>query len=274
LCGTELGRKRARFAGARFAAPVERIDPTSVWTPNRAARSFQDTGWRPISLQFVRVEAYAGFERAQARAAGVQALDMADEDGRDQTEVLPKSFSTGDPDAFRSAFERFCRPVFSFILGLVGDRALAEDLTQETFVRAFRGLKSLRQEARLSTWIFGIARNVAREALRQRKSRGVKLDLDELGWERLADSRATQDRSMIDAELHGKVERAMAGLPEDQRLVFVLKIVNRMRYDEIARITGASIPKLKTDMHRARMAMRRRLAPYIEGQAPGTRGEQ
>jgi RNA polymerase sigma-70 factor (ECF subfamily) len=80
--------------------------------------------------------------------------------------------------------------------------------------------------------------------------------------------------SMIDAELHGRVHRAMAGLPEDQRLVFVLKIVNQMRYEEIARITGSSIPKLKTDMHRARTAMRRRLAPYFGGQAGGTRGER
>ena len=223
-------------------------------------------------MHFVRVEAYAGFEHTRTDGNCVQALAMADEDGRDRTEVLPQGLRTGGAEAFRLAFERFCRPVFSFIMGLVGDRALAEDLTQETFVRAFRGLKSLRQEARLSTWIFGIARNVAREALRQRKALGIKLELDEPGWGELADPRTTQDRSMIDAELHGKVQRAMAGLPEDQRLVFVLKIVNRMRYDEIARITGASIPKLKTDMHRARMAMRRRLAPYIEGQAPGTRG--
>ncbi len=225
-------------------------------------------------MQFVRVEAYAGLERDQARGSGVQALDMAHNDGRDQAEILPQGLRTGDADAFRLAFERFCRPVFCFILGLVGDRALAEDLTQETFVRAFRGLRSLRHETHLSTWVFGIARNVAREALRQKKARGVKLELDESGLGELADTRATQDRSMIDAELHGRVQRAMAGLPDDQRLVFVLKIVNQMRYEEIARITGASIPKLKTDMHRARMAMRRRLAPYLGGQAATIRGER
>ncbi len=226
-------------------------------------------------MQFVRVEAYAGLERDQGRGSDrVQVPDMAHDDGRDQEEILPQGLRTGDADAFRLAFERFCRPVFCFILGLVGDRALAEDLTQETFVRAFRGLKSLRHEARLSTWVFGIARNVAREALRQRKARGVKLDLDGSGLGELPDTRATQDRSMIDAELHGRVHHAMAGLPEDQRLVFVLKIVNQMRYEEIARITGASIPKLKTDMHRARMAMRRRLAPYLGSQAAAIRGDQ
>lgn len=225
-------------------------------------------------MQFVRVEAYAGFERDQARGSGVQALDMAHDDSRDRTDILPQGLRAGDADSFRLAFERFCRPVFCFILGLVGDRALAEDLTQETFVRAFRGLKSLRHETRLSTWVFGIARNVAREALRQRKARGVKLDLGEPGLGELADTRAAQDTSMIDAELHGRVHQAVAGLPEDQRLVFVLKIANQMRYEEIARITGASIPKLKTDMHRARLAMRRRLAPYLGGRAAAIRGER
>jgi RNA polymerase sigma-70 factor (ECF subfamily) len=227
-----------------------------------------------MSLHFVRAEAYAGFERMLSDGSCAQTLDMAEDGGRDRKEVIPGGLRTGDGDAFRLAFERFCRPVFSFIMGLVGDRALAEDLTQETFIRAFRGLKSLRQEAQLSTWIFGIARNVAREALRQRKAHGVSLDLDRSGWSELPDSRRTQDKNMIDAELHGKVQSAMAGLPDDQRLVFVLKIVNRMRYEEISRITGSSIPKLKTDMHRARMAMRRRLSRYVEAPAPGTRGAQ
>jgi RNA polymerase sigma-70 factor (ECF subfamily) len=227
-----------------------------------------------MSLHFVRAEAYAGFERMLSDGSCAQTRDMAEDGGRDRKEVIPGELRTGDGDTFRLAFERFCRPVFSFIRGLVGDRALAEDLTQETFVRAFRGLKSLRQEALLSTWIFGIARNVAREALRQRKAQGVSLDLDRPGWSELPDSRTTQDKSMIDAELHGKVQSAMAGLPDDQRLVFVLKIVNRMRYEEISRITGSSIPKLKTDMHRARMAMRRRLSRYIEAPATGTRGAQ
>lgn len=226
-----------------------------------------------MNLQLVRFGAYAGFERAQACGSSVQARDMADEYGREQTDILQDRLREGGADAFRLAFERYCRPVFTFIMGLVSDRALAEDLTQETFVRAFRGLKSLRQEARLSTWLFGIARNVAREALRRRKSQGIKLALDGPGSGELSDSRMMQDRNMIDAELHGKVQHAMACLPEDQRLVFVLKIMNRMRYEEIARVTGSSVTKLKTDLHRARIAMRRRLAPYIEGQMPGARGE-
>src|SRR5258707_14345027 len=85
----------------------------------------------------------------------------------------------GDSDAFRLIFERYSRPVISFIYDLVSDRGLAEELTQETFVRAFRSLHTLRQETKLSTWLFGIAKNVAREALRVRVRDSRHVDLDD-----------------------------------------------------------------------------------------------
>src|SRR5438128_10097531 len=66
----------------------------------------------------------------------------------------------GDQEAFRLIFERYSRPVMSFIYDLVSNRVLAEDLTQETFVRAYRSLRTLRKETKLSTWLFGIAKNV------------------------------------------------------------------------------------------------------------------
>ena len=77
----------------------------------------------------------------------------------------------GDADAFRLIFERYSRPVISFIYDMVNDRGLAEELTQETFVRAFRAIHTMRSETKLSTWLFGIARNVARSSIGQfRKS--------------------------------------------------------------------------------------------------------
>src|SRR5881398_3169550 len=85
---------------------------------------------------------------------------------------------SGDQEAFRLIFERYSRPVISFIYDQINDRDLAEELTQETFVRAYRSLKSLREETKLSTWLFGIAKNVARESLRasQRSSQSVELN--------------------------------------------------------------------------------------------------
>src|SRR5215210_488356 len=79
------------------------------------------------------------------------------------SEDLVAQARRGDEEAFRLIFERFARPLISFIYDMVGERELAEDLTQETFVRAYRNLGALREEARFSTWLFGIAKNVARE---------------------------------------------------------------------------------------------------------------
>src|SRR5438034_9697853 len=85
----------------------------------------------------------------------------------------------GDHEAFRLIFERYSRPVLSFIYDQVGDRELAEELAQETFVRAYRNLRALREETKLSTWLFGIAKNVAREALRARSRHERNVDLDD-----------------------------------------------------------------------------------------------
>src|SRR5712672_1595934 len=85
----------------------------------------------------------------------------------------------GDEEAFRLIFERYSRPVISFIYDLVSDRGLAEELTQETFVRAFRSLPKLRQETKLSTWLFGIAKNVARESLRSRARDNRQVDFSD-----------------------------------------------------------------------------------------------
>ena len=168
----------------------------------------------------------------------------------------------GDQEAFRLIFERYSRPVISFIYDLVGDRELAEELTQETFVRAYRSLRALREETKLSTWLFGIAKNVARESLRTR-ARHDHVDLDSSTVLDLSERAPAPVNQLLNKELNGVIRRALALLDEDKRLVFTLKIFQQCSYEEIAEITGFSIPKLKTDLHRARTEMRRRIGPYV-----------
>jgi RNA polymerase sigma-70 factor, ECF subfamily len=169
----------------------------------------------------------------------------------------------GDQEAFRLIFERYSRPVISFIYDLVSDRELAEELTQETFVRAFRSLHTLRQEAKLSTWLFGIAKNVAREALRARFKSNRQVDLDDRSVLDLSDQKPVPVNQLLNKELNALIQRSLAMLDEDKRLVFTLKVFQQCSYEEIADITGFSIPKLKTDLHRARSEMRKRISPYV-----------
>lgn len=168
----------------------------------------------------------------------------------------------GDSDAFRLIFERYSRPVISFIFDMVNDRPLAEELTQETFVRAYRAMRTMRADTKLSTWLFGIARNVARESLRARVRANSHVDLADKSVMDLSDNKPVPVEGLLNKELNELIRRSLAALDEDKRLVFTLKVLHQCSYEEIAAITGFSIAKLKTDLHRARAEMRRRISPY------------
>jgi len=168
----------------------------------------------------------------------------------------------GDSDAFRLIFERYSRPVISFIFDMVNDRGLAEELTQETFVRAYRSIRTMRKDTKLSTWLFGIARNVARESIRARIRANSQVDLADKSVMDLSDNKPVPVDGLLSKELNELIRRSLAALDEDKRLVFTLKVLHQCSYEEIAAITGFSIAKLKTDLHRARAEMRRRISPY------------
>ena len=168
----------------------------------------------------------------------------------------------GDQEAFRLIFDRYSRPVIGFIYDMVNDRELAEELTQETFVRAYRGIGGMNPETKLSTWLFGIARNVARESLRVRMKAKRQVDLEDESVLDLSDKEPAPVEQLLSKELNEIIRRSLAALDEDKRLVFTLKVLHQCSYEEIAMITGFSLAKLKTDLHRARAEMRKRISPY------------
>lgn len=170
----------------------------------------------------------------------------------------------GEEEPFRLIFERYSRPIISFIYDMVGQRELAEDLTQETFVRAYKNFMTLRDQARLSTWLFGIAKNVARESLRSRQRYSRQIGIEESGVMEAKTTDLPPDGELLSKELNGVIRKAIGDLDEDKRLVFTLRVFHQRSYEEISEITGFSIPKLKTDLHRARSEMRRRIQPYLE----------
>lgn len=168
----------------------------------------------------------------------------------------------GDQEAFRLLFVRFSRPVFQFIYQLVSRRDLADELTQETFVRAYHNLKRLRDDSRFSTWLFGTAHNVAREFLRSKRREFESLP------EEASQTEDTRNISPVDGllekELNLAIETALQGLDEERRAIFVLRVFQQRSYQEIVEITGFSLAKIKTELHRARVKMRQRLRCYVE----------
>jgi RNA polymerase sigma-70 factor (ECF subfamily) len=202
----------------------------------------------------------------------VQTLNSPELEVREEVRGILARARAGDADAFHAIFIRYSKPVLSFIFSLLGNRAHSEELTQETFIRAYRGLNSKHGESQLSTWLFGIARNVVREAIREKYRERKWVELDQPLSKTLRDLRNTPDEQVIAGELNRVIQSALAAMTMDHRVVFVLKVLHRMRYQEISRITGSSVGKLKTDLHRARSQMQQRLAAYLGEQAEGRRG--
>jgi RNA polymerase sigma-70 factor, ECF subfamily len=193
---------------------------------------------------------------------------VSQQDGRagmlmNSSQELIARVRSGDEEAFRLIFDRYIRPVISFIYDMIGQRDLAEELAQETFVRAYKGIPSLRDDTKLSTWLFGIAKNVARESLRSRVRDNNKVDIENDSVMELSDKEVLPDGRLLGKELNRVIHDALSMLDEDRREVFTLKVFHQRSYEEIAEITGFSIPKLKTDLHRARAEMRRRIQPYL-----------
>ena len=172
---------------------------------------------------------------------------------------------------FEAIFRRYAKPLMGFLYSLTGDGSCAEELTQETFIRAFCNFDSRRGTSSISTWLFGIAYNVAREALRERSRTQRCVEFKESELRKLEDPRQKPDQQSISREMAGKIQSALAGLPEDHRVVFILKMVHRLQYEDISSITGASIGKLKSDLHRARLEIRQRLRPYLGRDSAGKR---
>jgi RNA polymerase sigma-70 factor (ECF subfamily) len=148
---------------------------------------------------------------------------------------------------------------------MVGEESIAEELTQETFLGAYKGIRSLRGESKLRTWLCGIAKNNVYKFMRSSRRQGIKSE-DEV--ERLGvidEKSASPDKQFLNKELNRQIQSALEKLDADKRLIFTLKELQHLSYNEISEITGCSIPKLKSDLHRAKAEMRAALAHLFGG---------
>jgi RNA polymerase sigma-70 factor (ECF subfamily) len=169
----------------------------------------------------------------------------------------------GDPAAFRSLFEQHAPAVWRFLRDLFRDEAAADEATQETFVRAHGRLGALRDETRLSSWLLGIARHVYLES---RRTRGTHLDIASEESEPLLESvlpSPTPEDLLLDRELEGLLAEALGELREERRAALLLRIDHGLAYEDIAQVMGWSLPKVKNEIHRARLQLRERLAGHV-----------
>ncbi|MFI5207110.1 MAG: RNA polymerase sigma factor [Gemmatimonadales bacterium] len=179
----------------------------------------------------------------------------------------------GKEAAYRELLRRYERPVFSLIYRMVRDRALAEDLAQDSFVKVLNALESYRPEYKFSSWVFKIANNVAIDQLRRRELDTLSLDgaphartRDEVEATALqaVDRTETPLAELESRELGSRIEQAIARLRPEYRSCILLRHVEGRSYEEIAETLDLPLGTVKTYIHRARHELREYLEPYRE----------
>lgn len=164
----------------------------------------------------------------------------------------------GDPQALARFAAQFQGPLMGYLCRMIGDRGRAEDALQETLLRALRALPAWKPEGSFEGWLFTIARNCAFDILRQRPM--ASLD----GEDRPGDSIAGEEEAPEDrvdrAILTGRLQEALAGLPQEQREVVSLRIYGGLAFREIARLTGCPINTALGRMRYALLNLKKALA--------------
>jgi len=160
---------------------------------------------------------------------------------------------SGDERAFQDLVDRYKDLVYALIARTVQDRSKAEDLAQDVFLRVHRGLPYFRGEARLSTWIYRIVANVCVQDV----GRPAAVSLDD---DRAADAAPSAlDRQFRDLEVKDRLEKAIARLPANYRLLVAAHYLEGVRYEELADALQLPLGTVKTQLYRAKQQLRRML---------------
>ncbi|HLF57724.1 MAG TPA: sigma-70 family RNA polymerase sigma factor [Thermoanaerobaculia bacterium] len=184
---------------------------------------------------------------------------------RRSDEELAAAASRGSEEAFRELVERFERPVYGLVLRIVRRNDLAEDLAQETFVKAWKALGRFDPSRKFSSWLFKIAHNSALDALRRRGEEPLSLDAPaaegEPARELPADPRAENPLARTTFRAAGRaLEAALAELRPQYREILVLRFVEGLAYEEIAEVTGSPLGTVKVHIFRARQELAKKMA--------------
>jgi|SRR5579871_4849810 len=187
--------------------------------------------------------------------------------------TLVQRAQANDRAAFNEIVLRYKNKVYNFIFRMVHSALDAEDLTQETFVRAYLSIRSFQSRASLNTWLFRIATNLCIDYSRKnKKTQGMVTSLsvenedeEEETQRDIPDVAFDPQRLLLNKELGTALNTALRALPEKLRTVVLLYDIEGLPYDEIASIVGCPLGTVKSRLFNARSALRDKLSPYLSG---------
>lgn len=168
----------------------------------------------------------------------------------------------GDPQAFAELVQAYEKQVYNLCLRMCGNREDARDLTQEAFVKAWRGLPFFQQESSFSTWLYRLTSNVCIDHLRREKrqirvSLTLEHDEEEPVELEIADSQPLPEEQLLHHEQRQAVAQAMMQLEEEFRQVLILRVVQDLPYEQIAQIMNLRVGTVKSRLARARQKLKK-----------------
>ncbi len=174
-------------------------------------------------------------------------------------EILAR-FRSGDREAaFQRLVEIHGKAMYNIALFTLNDEILAQDATQDAFIRVYRGLGKFKGTAKLSTWMYRIVKNVCYDYLRKRRPAGLDKEFDE---EALADTAgANPGVAHLSNWRHAQLRRAVGQLPGKQRLVVTLHYFQDLAYEEVAAVMNMPLGTVKSYLHRAKATLAQALGP-------------
>jgi RNA polymerase sigma-70 factor (ECF subfamily) len=167
----------------------------------------------------------------------------------------------GDARAFEALVSTYQHRVFGVALRMLGSRVEAEDVAQETFLRAHRALGAFRGDARLGTWLYAIVSRLCLNHLASAPRRHERSD--DAALLRLAAPAADAAAALERSELEAALQQAIAELPHERRIVVVLRDLEGLAYEEIAETLGLELGTVRSRLHRARLDLKAKLERFL-----------
>jgi RNA polymerase sigma-70 factor (ECF subfamily) len=154
---------------------------------------------------------------------------------------------------FAAIYEEHSRPIYYLALRVLGDASAAEDAAHDVFLKAFRKLSEFRGESNLRTWLYRITINHCQNLLQSWHKRNMLSNADDAVWETAATD-SDPLRVIEGKELGERIQKTLAALPEEYRLLLLLVADEKLAYEEVAELTGQSEDAVRGKLHRARKA--------------------
>ncbi|MCK5725262.1 MAG: RNA polymerase sigma factor RpoE [Thiotrichaceae bacterium] len=189
--------------------------------------------------------------------------------GNSQTDLeLVRLVQAGEKKAFDVLVLKYQQKVINIVMRYVRDQSTANDISQETFIKAYRGLKNFRGDSAFYTWLYRIAINTAKNHLVTMKRRLPLTDIDAQQAEQYDSATslreiASPENELQKDEVHQAIIKSVQQLPDDLRTAISLREIEGFSYEEIAEAMGCPIGTVRSRIFRAREAIEEHIAPYM-----------